>query len=566
MIKRLSASSKHLKAPRPATLWVALLLLFIVLVIPNRISWMTGMSLVFVPLELIIVGLVLLVPGRIGELLKGIAAVLLAAGIIFKTADVAAYQVFARPFNPVFDLYLLADGMHLLTGAIGSIGAWLVALLLAALTVGIIVFAFAILRLIQAGLNANKRKAGSVLCAALVAWFALPVLGWQRVSHAFYDNLAEHFASTLHSIADIKSFRSIVNVDSYAETPAGTLFEKLRGKDVLLVFLESYGRTVLDNPEFSASVIPVLEQGNADLAANGLHARSAFLTSPTVGGISWLAHGTLLSGLWIDSQVRYDSLMMSARPSLNRLFRNAGWDTVAMMPAISMDWPESDYFGYDQIFGAHDMGYQGKPFNWVTMPDQYVLSAFQKLVRNKESQQPVMAEMALISSHAPWTPIPTIVPWQAVGDGTVFNEQATAGDPPEVVWKDTQRIKEQYRKSIEYAVADLVSYAVNYGDDNLVILILGDHQPAPLVTGETTNRDVPVHIIARDPAVMQAIADWQWSDGLIPTAAAPVWRMDELRNRFIEAFSPPLPEVFSSLPSIATDQAPETAGRASISR
>jgi hypothetical protein len=177
-----------------------------------------------------------------------------------------------------------------------------------------------------------------------------------------------------------------------------------------------------------------------------------------------------------------------------------------------------------------------------------------------------MAEMALISSHAPWTPVPTIVPWQTVGDGTIFDEQATSGDAPEVVWQDTQRIKEQYRKSIEYAVADLVSYAVNYGDDNLVLLILGDHQPAPLVTGDLTNHDVPVHIIARDPAVMAAIAGWQWSDGLIPAANAPVWRMDQLRNRFIEAFSSPLPEVFSSLPSIVPGQAVEEAGRPSTSR
>lgn len=562
----LATSSTQHKAPHIVQFAAAMLVLFIVLVIPNRLSWMTGLSFVFVPLELIVLGLVLLVPGRLGRLLKTVAAVLLAAGVIFKTADIAAYQVFARPFNPVFDLYLLADGMNLLTGAIGRIGAWLVALLLLALTAGIVACAFSLLRLVQAGLLARKARAVATLCTALIAWFALPVVGWQRVSHSFYDNLSEHFASTVNSIADIRSFRTLVNVDSYAGTPAGSLFEKLRGKDVLVVFLESYGRIVLDDPAFAAFVQPVLEQGSADLAANGLHARSTFLTSPTVGGISWLAHGTMLSGLWIDSQVRYDSLMMSARPSLNRLFNNAGWRTVAMMPAISMDWPESVYFGYDQVFGAHDMGYRGKPFNWVTMPDQYVLSAFQKLERSREARQPVMAEMALISSHAPWTPTPTIVPWQAVGDGTIFDEQATAGDAPEVVWQDPERIREQYRKSIEYAVADLVSYALNYGDDNLVLLILGDHQPAPLVTGDLSNHDVPVHLIARDPAVMAAVADWQWTDGLVPAADAPVWRMDELRNRFIEAFSAPLPEVFPSLPSTAPSQASEEAGSASMSR
>ncbi len=553
-------TSANRKAPHVMGFFAAIFGIFIVLVIPNRISWMTGLSFVFFPLELVIIGLVLLVPGRAGKMLKAITATLLSAGIIFKLADVAAYQVFARPFNPVFDLYLLADGMNLLTGAIGRIGAWFVALLLAALTVAIVAFAFAILRPIRTRIKANQPKARALLFSALVFWFVLSLVGWQRVSHSFYDNLSEHFSSTINSIADIKSFRTLVNIDSYNATPANTLFEKLRDKDVLVVFVESYGRVVLDDPDFATYVKPVLEQGSADLAANGLFARSTYLTSPTVGGISWLAHGTLLSGLWIDSQVRYDSLMMSQRPSFNRLFKNAGWRTVAVMPAISMDWPESDYFGYDQIFGARDLGYQGKPFNWVTMPDQYVLSAFQALERSNEARPPVMAEMALISSHAPWTPVPSMVPWQAVGDGSIFNEQATAGDSPEVIWQDPERIKEQYRKSIEYAVADLVSYALNFGDENLVLLIIGDHQPAPLVTGDLMNHDVPVHLIARDPAVMTAIANWQWTEGLIPATDAPVWRMDELRNRFIAAFSA------SDTAPVEQTQAEEGAGNASTSK
>ncbi|MES2625783.1 MAG: hypothetical protein V4628_10920 [Pseudomonadota bacterium] len=563
----LPLSSKQTNTFHALQFVIALFIIFILLVIPNRISWMNAQSFVFLPLELMLLGLVLLVPGRTGKWLKAVAATLLAAGVIFKIADIAAYQVFARPFNPVFDLYLLADGMNLLTGAIGRIGAWFVAALLIAVTVGIVALSFVLLRTLQTGLKTHHHKARVILPIALLGWFLLPLAGWHRASHAFYDNLSEHFTSTLNSIADIKSFRTAVNIDSYAATPAGKLFEKLAGKDVMVIFLESYGRVVLDDPAFASHVKPVLEQGSAELEANGLHVRSTFLTSPTVGGISWLAHGTLLSGLWIDSQVRYDSLMMSERPSFNRLFKNAGWRTVAVMPAISMDWPEGDYFGYDQVYGARDLGYQGKPFNWVTMPDQYVLSSFQAIERKDETRAPVMAELALISSHAPWTPVPFMVPWQAVGDGSIFNEQASAGDSPEVIWQDPERIKEQYRKSIEYAVANLVSYAINYGDDNLVMLIIGDHQPAPLVTGDLTNHDVPVHLIARDPAVMAAIEDWQWSDGLIPAQDAPVWRMDELRNRFIAAFSLTSPVAVSALIPLEQNQTvEEEVGSASISR
>lgn len=517
----------------------AFVLLFIALVIPDRISWITFPSLAYFPLELLVLGLALLVPGRAGTLVLHVAAVLLAAGIIFKLADMAAYQVYARPFNPVFDAYLLGAGMNLLTGAIGRPGALLVAALLCVLVVGILVVAHAVLGRMQNLLWRRPVISGRVLLVALLVWGVLDLGGWRRTSTYFVDLMTRHARDTLSSLADIRSFRTVAAVDGYQDVPGDMLFGRLQGKDVLVVFVESYGRVVLDNPDFARHVRPVLEKGSADLAADGLFVRSSYLTSPTVGGLSWLAHGTVLSGLWIDSQVRYDSLMMSERPSLNRLFGRAGWRTVAVMPAITRAWPEGQYFGYDQIYGAQDLGYQGLPFNWVTMPDQYVLSAFEARERQGGPRAPVMAEIALISSHAPWTPIPQLIAWDAVGDGSVFNEQASAGATPEEVWRDTARIRVQYRRSIEYAIANLVSYALAYGDENLVMLIIGDHQPAPLVTGDTANRDVPVHLIARDPAVIAAIADWQWSDGLLPDADAPVWRMDVIRDRFIASFSIP---------------------------
>jgi len=68
-------------------------------------------------------------------------------------------------------------------------------------------------------------------------------------------------------------------------------------------------------------------------------------------------------------------------------------------------------------------------------------------------------------------------------------------------------------------------------------LVMGDHPAAPMVTGDADDRDVPVHFIARDPAVIEAIADWGWQPGMLPDADAPVWRMDRMRDRFVEAFS-----------------------------
>ncbi|TVP59661.1 MAG: hypothetical protein EA349_02675 [Halomonadaceae bacterium] len=327
--------------------------------------------------------------------------------------------------------------------------------------------------------------------------------------------------------------------DPMAERAPESLFTKLQGKDVFVVFLESYGRAVLERDPFAESVTARLENATERLKVAGFHSRSAFLTAPVVGGQSWRARATLLSGAWIPSETRHTSLILSDRMSLNRLFRNAGWRTVAAMPAITMAWPEGAFFGYDQIYHAHNFGYEGLPFNWVTMPDQYVFSAIEARERVGQDRPPLMAELALISSHAPWTPVAELVPWDQVGDGRIFNKQAQAGPTPEEVWSDVDRIRDFYLRSIDYVLETLVSYIEEYGDDNLVLLALGDHPAAPMVTGDVDDREVPVHLIARDPAVMEAIADWQWQEGMLPGAAAPVWRMDQVRDRLVNAFSDP---------------------------
>lgn len=531
----------------------ALALLITLLVMPNQLSAISVSSLLILPLELFAIGLLLLLPGGTGLLLsqklsvmlRWMLATLLALGAIFKCTDMATYKVFARPFNPVFDGYLFINGMNLLQGTLGKFSAVVIAILLALVVIAIVIVAFWVLGRVQSLLCMSVKRSAALLVSGFILWLLLFLLGSTRASLPFYQHLSTHARDIVATITDIQSFKHQLE-DTDNQIPVNeNLLSLLQDKDVLVIFVESYGRTVLDNPEYAPHIRPLLEGTSKTLMEKSFVARSGFLTSPTVGGLSWLAHGTAMSGLWIDNQIRYNSLMISEQPSLNRLFNRAGWRTVAVMPAITMEWPEGNYYGYDHIYHAHNLGYLGKPFNWVTMPDQYTLAAFHARELAQTSRRPVMAEIALISSHAPWTPVPQLIDWHSVGDGSVFNAQATSGDSPETVWKDNARIRLQFRLSIEYALQTIASYLTTYGNDNTVVLVLGDHQPAPIVTGDNTDlnrgaRDVPIHLIARDPEVINAVAQWQWTPGMLPADHAPVWRMDELRNRFIEAFSSPV--------------------------
>ena len=72
----------------------------------------------------------------------------------------------------------------------------------------------------------------------------------------------------------------------------------------------------------------------------------------------------------------------------------------------------------------------------------------------------MFAEVSLISSHAPWTPIPPVLEdWDAIGDGRVFSQWAEMGDPPEVVWRDPERVRHQYLLSVDYVLGVLGAYA-----------------------------------------------------------------------------------------------------------
>ena len=75
-----------------------------------------------------------------------------------------------------------------------------------------------------------------------------------------------------------------------------------------------------------------------------------------------------------------------------------------------------------------------------------------------------------------------------------------------------------------------------YRDDKLVVVLLGDHQPATTVSGGGATHDVPISIIAHDPKVMHQVAGWGWQDGLHPSPTAPVWPMAAFRDRFLGAF------------------------------
>ncbi|MGW5667073.1 sulfatase-like hydrolase/transferase [Micromonospora sp. NPDC003776] len=524
---------------------LAALLVGAALVVPDQLDRIGPAAVLRLPVEALVAAAVLLVlPARARRPVAALGGLLLGLLAVLKLLDMGFFLARGRPFDVLLDWGLFDDAFGYLTDSAGRAAALTAAAGAVLLAVGLLVLVtVAMLRLTR--LLARHRAASARVVAALaVVWLGCALFGVRLAAGVPVADreaatlLAAHAGQIRAGLRDRAVFAGEAATDTYRDVPGDRLLTRLRGKDVLLAFVESYGRDAVEDPQLAPGVDAVLDDGYRRLRAGGYDARSGFLTSPTFGGGSWLAHATLLSGLWIDNDQRHRDLLAGDRLTLNGAFHRAGWQTVGVLPAATQPWPERTFFGYDRYYDAERLGYRGPKFSYAPMPDQYTLATFQRLERARP-HAPLMAEIPLVSSHSPWSAIPKPVPWDAVGDGSVFDEASTrTGGSRDVVQRDTGQIRADYVHSIEYTLGTLVSYVLTYGGDDLVLVFLGDHQPAATVTGEGAGRDVPITIVAKDPRVLDRITDWRWQPGLRPGPQAPVWRMDTFRDRFLRAFGP----------------------------
>ncbi|WP_067499859.1 sulfatase [Actinoplanes sp. TFC3] len=539
-------SSPHRPRRWPLTAFAAVVV-FLALVVPEQITRLPAgtpvwRALVRVPLEAIAVFTLLLVlPRRARGIVAGVLGAVLGMLTVLKVIDGGFFAALARSFDPVLDWPLFADGYRFVRDSSGAAVAVIAVVVAAGAAVGVPVAMVWAMRRLAAAADRHRLASRRSLLAAALAWLLLAVSGTSFVPGVYAASdtavaLARDSIGTVPAaLRDKREFAAQTADDAFAAVPGDQLLTGLRGKDVLLMFVESYGRDALD----TAPVRTALAGGTKQLAAHGFAARSGFLQSPTAGGGSWLAHSTLQSGVWIDNQQRYRSLVSGDRLTLTSAFAKAGaWRTVGVEPGVTYAWPEGTFYGYDHVYDSHTLSYHGPAFSWSTMPDQFTLKSFTDQEYHRPGRAPLMAEITFVSSHTPWSPLPTLIGWDQVGDGSVYTQQHAYATPTSQVWPDTVKIRSAYAQSITYSLDSLISWVSTYGDDNLVLVFLGDHQPAPVVVGDHATHDVPITVLAHDRRVLGRMAGWGWSEGLQPAPNAPVWPMNAFRDRFLTAFGP----------------------------
>jgi phosphatidylglycerophosphate synthase len=529
-------------APRPiATAFsvLALVLVWGALVAPDQENRLTPGAFVRLPLEgVAFVALVLILPAGSRRVLAWLVGPVLGLLLIVKALDMGFFATFDRPFDPVGDLSYTGIGIETLRDSIGRTAAnLLVAGIVAAGVAVLALMTLAVLRVTRVAAG-HRRWSLQAVGALAAVWVLCWVVGTPIASTSAATLVVDEVKAVQAGVEDHAVFAEQIRRDRYRHTPGNQLLTALRGKDVLLVFVESYGQVAVQGSSFSAKVDAVVRQGTRNLQRSGFQARSAFLTSSTFGGLSWLAHSTMQAGVWVNSQRRYDQLVATKRTTLASAFKRAGWRTVSDVPSDNRAWPQgTSFYHYDQLYDRRNVGYKGPHYSYASMPDQYVFLALQRLELQKKHRKPLFAEVDLVSSHTPWTRIPELIPWDEVGDGTIYWHQPAQTVTRADLFSHHDKVRAAYARSVEYSMSAMVSFVQHYGQKNLVLIVLGDHQPAKVVSGENPTHDVPISIIARDPKVLQAISSWSWQPGLLPSPDAPLWRMSSFRDRFLDAFS-----------------------------
>jgi phosphatidylglycerophosphate synthase len=542
---RTGAGPRSRRALRLAITALSVVLVWGVLVAPDRISELTPAAFARIPVEgLVLVAISLVLPTWPRRIVAAVAGILFGLLTLIKILNAAFFLEIGRAFNPVFGWLDIPPAVGVVRDTIGSARTNIA---LAALCLGLILLVGAVTAAtIHITTVAARRRRDAVrgLAALTAVWALCAGLSVQLVqgspvaSTSAVGLAVAQVRSTQLALRDQRHFeQTLYRPDSEANVPASDLLTGLRGKDVIIDFIESYGQAAVQGTGFSRGVDAVLRRSTASLARSGWSSRSAWITSPGFGGISQLAHSTLQSGLWVNTELRYADLIASRRFTLSDAFDKAGWRTVSDSPENDPVWPPgTQFYHFDKLYNRFNVGYHVPAFSYASMPDQYT---YAELQRNEltPGHKPVMAEIDTVSSHYPWAPLPTMVPWNKVGNGSIFDSMPGRSESALTVWRNANTVRQSFGRSIQYSLEALTSWVTELHDPNLVLILLGDEQPATPISSVGANHNVVISIVARAPSVFRQIAPWRWQDGLLPGPSAPLERMDAFRNQFLNAFS-----------------------------
>jgi hypothetical protein len=455
--------------------------------------------------------------------------------VIGRYADVTAQALYGRDINLYWDLRFIPDVASMLARAAPW---WLIAGAVvgaaAALAILYVLIRWSLRCVVEALEWPIARRVMLAGGALLVVLFAIEYpQELDAHERRFPTPITTTYFRQVRLAADaLRGGRSVP-----ASPPMNSDFSRVQGADVILLFIESYGAVTFDRPEFGAGLENARQTLDEAVRATNRTSVSAFVESPTFGGESWLAHITLMSGVEVRDPHTNAVLMTQHRETIVDAFSRHGYRTLANMPGLWWDWPEGSFYGFDDIYGALRLDYRGPQFGWFTLTDQFALARIDAFEIAKQPRPPLFIFFPTVSTHAPFTPTPPYQPeWGRMFDERPYESADLDRSYDDVAnWMD---LGPGYVKAVDYALRTVAGYLRLRADRDLVVILIGDHQPAAAVTGEHAPWDVPVHVIASRPELLAHLRSSGFTDGLTPKRPI-LGKMHELLPVLLGAFGEP---------------------------
>jgi hypothetical protein len=188
------------------------------------------------------------------------------------------------------------------------------------------------------------------------------------------------------------------------------------------------------------------------------------------------------------------------------------------------------------IYGRDLLEYEGPQFGWWSIPDQYALAKLEAVERHRPSRAPLFVVFPTSTSHAPFGPVAPYQPdWPRVLTKHAY-EEADVTRAMAVV-PDLTKLAPSYVRAIAYEFTSLAGYLREQPDD-LVMIVIGDHQPPAAVSGKDAPWRVPVHVIGRRPHVLDRLLADGFRPGLEPRRPS-IGAMHALVPKLLDAFDAP---------------------------
>lgn len=460
--------------------------------------------------------------------------------ILGRYVDVTAPALWGRELNFYWDLRFLPDVAAMLVGAsqravlLGSVAALVVLLLLGGLYLAV---RWGFRQVMATLAEPRGRIAVGALGTVGIVLFAMQAAGLFGL-----DLLGEEWRLFPRPVTQVygRQVRLVVQaLSKSADLPPSPDLDanlaRVQGADVFLFFIESYGAVTFENPAFNARLQQPRALLDAAIHETGRDVVSAFVESPTFGGSSWFAHISFLSGIKVGDPDVNALLMTEQRPTVVTNFAQRGYRTVAMMPGLWYPWPEGAFYGFQDHYDGPRLDYKGPSFGWWDMPDQFTLAKLDEQEVSKADRPPLFVFYPTVSTHTPFSPLAPYQPdWPKMLTPYPFTDaelaRAYVGEP------DYTDLRPGYTDAVAYAYQTFAGYLHQRAGRDYVMILIGDHQPPALVSGEGAPWDVPIHVITNRREILDRLAARGFVRGLTPTRPH-LGQMHEAVPILLEAFS-----------------------------